>query len=264
MSNRFDGKGVIVTGAGRGIGRATAELFAAEGAGVVLFGLHLPVLEEVARVIRRASGRCEVFQGDVADRDSNRAAVRACVDAFGRHDIMVANAAIADFGPFVDITDEDWDRQIGVDLQGTWLSLQESARQILKEGHPGAMVVVSSTNAFQPQRTGALYNTAKAGQVALMKTAAMEWARHGIRVNGIAPGIINTRLAEFVVGHATLSRIYLERTPVGRFADPVEIARPILFLCSDDASFMCGELIVVDGGYSVGLPGGGELLSSTT
>jgi NAD(P)-dependent dehydrogenase (short-subunit alcohol dehydrogenase family) len=260
MSNRFEGMGVVVTGAGRGIGRATAEAFAAEGAGVVLFGWHRPVLDEVALSIRSAGGRCEIFEGDVSTRTANQAAVQACVDAFGRHDIMVANAAIADFAPFVEITDEAWDRHIGVDLRGTWLSLQESARQIVKEGHPGAMVVVSSTNAFQPQRTGTGYNTAKSGQVAVMKTAAMELAQYGIRVNGVAPGIINTRLAELVVTNSTLSKIYLDRTPVGRFADPTEIARPILFLCSDDASFMCGELIVVDGGYSVGLPGGAELL----
>jgi NAD(P)-dependent dehydrogenase (short-subunit alcohol dehydrogenase family) len=259
---RFEGKGVVVTGAGRGIGRSTAESFAAEGAGVVLFGWHRAVLEEVAETIRGKGGRCAVVEGDVASRDGNRAAVRACVDAFGRHDVMIANAAVADFAPFVEITDEAWDRQIGIDLRGTWLSLQESARQILKEGHPGAIVVVSSTNAFQPQRTGAIYNTAKSGQVALMKTAAMELAKRGIRVNGVAPGIINTRLAEFVVRHPILSKIYLDRTPIGRFADPAEIAKPILFLCSDDASFICGELIVVDGAYSVGLPGGAELLTT--
>ena len=144
---------------------------------------------------------------------------------------------------------------------GTWLSVQESARQMVREGHGGSIVVVSSTNAFQPQRTGTFYNTAKSGQVAVMHTAAMELAPLGIRVNGLAPGIIDTRLSRLAIDNPLLSKVYLDRTPMGRFADPVEMARPILFMCSDDASFMCGELMVVDGGYSVGLPGGRELLT---
>jgi len=254
MCKRFEGKGVVVTGAGRGIGRATAECFAAEGAGVVLFGWHADVLDEVAEGIRARDGRCVTFVGDVSTREANAGAVKACADAFGRHDIMVANAGIADFVPFVDGSDESWDQQIGIDLKGTWLSLQESARQIIREGHGGAQVVVSSTNAYQPEQQGVFYNTSKSGQVAIMHTAAMELARHGIRVNGIAPGIINTRLSWFVINDPVQSQVFLERTPMGRFAEPEEIARPILFMCSDDASFMTGEFMVVDGAYSVGLP----------
>jgi NAD(P)-dependent dehydrogenase (short-subunit alcohol dehydrogenase family) len=173
---------------------------------------------------------------------------------------MVANAGIAEFGPFLEGTDGDWQRHIDIDLRGTWLAVQESAREMVREGHGGAIVIVSSTNAFQPQRTGLFYNTAKSGQVAVMQTAAMELAPLGIRVNGLAPGIIDTRLSRFVIENPLLSKDYLDRTPVGRFADPVEIAKPILFMCSDDASFMCGELMVVDGGYSVGLQGGAALL----
>lgn len=260
MAGRFASKGVVVTGAGHGIGRATAECFAREGAGVVLVGRHREVLDEVAASIRANGGRSEVFDGDVSNRDVNRGAVQTCVDAFGRHDIMVANAGIAEFGPFLEGTDRDWQRHIDIDLRGTWLAVQESAREMVREGHGGAIVIVSSTNAFQPQRTGLFYNTAKSGQVAVMQTAAMELAPLGIRVNGLAPGIIDTRLSRFVIENPLLSKDYLDRTPVGRFADPMEIAKPILFMCSDDASFMCGELMVVDGGYSVGLQGGAALL----
>jgi NAD(P)-dependent dehydrogenase (short-subunit alcohol dehydrogenase family) len=125
---------------------------------------------------------------------------------------------------------------------------------MVKDGHGGSMVVTSSTNAFQPEQEGAFYNVSKSGQVALMQTAAMELGKHGIRVNAIAPGIINTRQAAFVIDDPVQSRIFLDRTPLGRFAEPIEIARPILFLCSEDASYMSGALVVIDGAYSVGLP----------
>jgi NAD(P)-dependent dehydrogenase (short-subunit alcohol dehydrogenase family) len=251
---RFEGKGAVVTGAGRGIGRATAEQFAEEGAGVVLFGWHQDVVDETAAGIRARGGRCEVVVGDVAKRADVQRAVKTCAEKFGRHDYMVANAGIADFVPFLEGTDESWDQQIGIDLKGTWLSVQESAREMVKEGHGGAIVVVSSTNAFQPEQEGVFYNTSKSGQVAVMRTAAMELAKYGIRVNGIAPGIINTRLSWFVIKDPVQSKVFLDRTPMGRFAEPVEIARPILYLCSDDAGFQTGDFMVVDGAYSVGLP----------
>ena len=132
---------------------------------------------------------------------------------------MIANAGIADFVPFLEGTDESWDQQIGIDLKGTWLALQEAARQMVKEGHGGAMVVVSSTNAYQPEQEGVFYNTSKSGQVAVMHTAAMELGKHGIRVNGIAPGIINTRLSWFVIKDPVQSKVFLDRTPMGRFAE---------------------------------------------
>jgi NAD(P)-dependent dehydrogenase (short-subunit alcohol dehydrogenase family) len=256
---RFEGKGAVVTGAGRGIGRATAECFAEEGAGVILFGWHGEVLEEVAAGIRAKGGRCEVVVGDVAVRPDIQRAVAACVASFGQIDHMIANAGIADFVPFLDGSDEAWDQQLGIDLRGTWLALQEAARQMVKDGHGGSMVVTSSTNAFQPEQEGAFYNVSKSGQVALMRTAAMELGKHGIRVNAIAPGIINTRQSTFVINDPVQSRIFLDRTPLGRFAEPIEMARPILFLCSDDASYMSGALVVVDGAYSVGLPAPGVL-----
>lgn len=254
QDRRFEGKGVVVTGAGRGIGRATAEEFAREGAGVVLFGWHENVLDETAAAIREGGGQAVTYVGDVASREANQGAVRACVTAFGRHDFMIANAGIADFVPFLEGTDAAWDQMIGIDLQGTWLSVQESAREMVREGHGGAIVIVSSTNAYQPEQEGLFYNTSKSGQVAIMRTAAMELARHGIRVNAIAPGITNTRLAQFVIDDPVQSKVFLDRTPMARFAEPSEIARPILFLCSDDASFVAGSLLVVDGAYSVGLP----------
>lgn len=253
MTNRFAGQGVVVSGAGRGIGRATAECFASEGAGVLLFGWHADSLEDAAAAIRAGGGNCEMVVGDVARKTDVERAVAGCVAAFGRIDVMVANAGIADFVPFLDGSEAAWDQQIGIDVKGTWLCVQAAARRMVEEGHGGAIVVVSSTNAFQPEQGGVFYNAAKSGQVAVMQTAAMELAPKGIRVNGVAPGIVRTRLAP-VTEHPIQRDVFLARTPLGRFAEPVEIARPILFLCSDDASFIAGELLVVDGAYSVGLP----------
>jgi len=250
---KFAGKAAVVTGSGRGIGRATAECFADEGAGVVLFGWHRDILEEVAQGIRDKGGACDVCVGDVSRRSDVAASVARCAEVFGRHDFMVANAGIADFVPFVDGSDAAWEQQIGIDLKGTWLCLQESARQMIRENHGGAQVVVSSTNAFQPEQGGVFYNLSKSGQVAVMHTAAMELAPYGIRVNGIAPGIVRTRLSP-VTEDPVQSKVFLGRTPMNRFAEPEEIARPILFMCSDDASFMSGALLVIDGAYSVGLP----------
>jgi NAD(P)-dependent dehydrogenase (short-subunit alcohol dehydrogenase family) len=252
-AGRFAGQGVVVSGAGRGIGRATAESFAGEGAGVVLFGWHADSLEAAAASIRVSGGSCEVVLGDVASKTDVERAVASCSSAFGRIDVMVANAGIADFVPFLEGSEAAWEQQIGIDVKGTWLCVQAAARQMVQEGHGGSIVVVSSTNAFQPEQGGVFYNTAKSGQVAVMQTAAMELAPRGIRVNGVAPGIVRTRLAP-VTEDPRQREVFLARTPMGRFAEPVEIARPILFLCSDDASFIAGELLVVDGAYSVGLP----------
>ena len=196
---------------------------------MVLVGWHADVLQEVATGIRDRGGRAVACVGDVAERETNRRAVQASVEAFGRLDIMVANAGIADFVPFLDGTDAAWDQQIGIDPKGTWLAVQESAREMVR-ARRGAIVVVSSTNAFQPEQGGLFYNTAKSGQVAIARTAAMELAGHGIRVNAVAPGIIRTRLSAFVTEDAGLAGPFLIQL-MGRFAEPVEVARSILFLC---------------------------------
>jgi NAD(P)-dependent dehydrogenase (short-subunit alcohol dehydrogenase family) len=256
---RFEGKGVVVTGAAQGIGRAVATGFAAEGARLVLLDNEGDVLAATADAIRASGAEVEIIVGDVSKREDVRKAVERAVERFGHLDAAVQVAGIADFVPFLEFTDESWDRILDVNLRGTWYLVQEAGRAMVSAGTRGAIVVTSSTNAFQPEAGGLGYNTSKSGQVAVMHTAALELSRHGIRVNALAPGIINTRLSAFVINHPVQSKVMLDRIPIGRFAEPEEMARPILWMCSDDASYLTGHLMVVDGALTVGLPEPGEM-----
>ncbi len=252
-------KGVLVTGAAQGIGRAVARAFAAEGAGVVMLDIDADVLGETAKTIRDSGGMVEAVVGDVSGREDIRKAVELAVAHYGHLDVAVQVAGIADFIPFLEVTDASWDRILNVNLRGTWYLVQEAARAMVRQGVRGAIAITASTNAFQPEAGGLCYNTSKSGQVAVMHTAALELTRHGIRVNALAPGIINTRLSAFVINDPESRKVMLDRIPIGRFAEPEEMARPILWMCSDDASYLSGELLVVDGAMTAGIPEPGTL-----
>ncbi|HEY3947313.1 MAG TPA: SDR family NAD(P)-dependent oxidoreductase [Solirubrobacteraceae bacterium] len=264
-SPRFVDKGVVVTGAAQGLGRAVAQGFAAEGAGVVMLDVEPETLDGALQSIRRTSGRVDAVVGDVSRREDVVRAIELAAERFGHLDVAVQVAGIAEFFPFLEFPEESWRRILEVNLNGTWYLAQEAARAMVRQGSGGAITITASTNAFQPEAGGLAYNTSKAAQVAVMQTAALELARHGIRVNAIAPGVINTRLAAFVVDHPVQSKVFLERIPMGRFAEPEEIARSVLWMCSEDASYLSGELVVVDGAMSVGLPlpGGPDVSPAT-
>lgn len=259
FKDRFKDKGVVVTGAAQGIGRAVAKAFAAEGAGVVMLDNEAEPLAATLEAIRATGATAEAVTGDVSRREDVRKAVDLAVERFGHLDAAVQVAGIADFLPFLDVTDESWDRILNVNLRGTWYLVQEAGRAMVRDGTRGAIAITSSTNAFQPEAGGLCYNTSKSGQVAVMHTAALELTRHGVRVNALAPGIINTRLSAFVINTPASAKVMLDRIPMGRFAEPEEMARAILWMCSDDASYLSGHLMVVDAGLSIGLPEPGEM-----
>jgi 3-oxoacyl-[acyl-carrier protein] reductase len=242
----------VVTGAARGIGRAIAERLLAEGAAVMLADADGAAVEDAAAALA-GDGDVLAHVVDIAARDEVQAAMEACIARFERLDVLVANAATADVVPLVDLGEAAWRRMIDVNLTGAFFCVQEAARLMAARGG-GAIVATSSTNSFWPEANTAHYSASKAGLVALVKTAALELAPAGIRVNAVAPGIVRTRLSRFLVDDPAQGREYLRRVPRGRYAEPSDIAAAVAFLASDEADYVTGEELVVDGGVTVGVP----------
>jgi NAD(P)-dependent dehydrogenase (short-subunit alcohol dehydrogenase family) len=250
--SRFAGKGVVISGAAQGIGLGMAERFLAEGAGVVGFDRNGPGLERVAG---RLGDRFVPFAGDVSVHDDCRGAVAACVERFGAIDVMCAHTGIADPVPLLDETDEHWHRHMAVNVDGVMFCALEAARAMVAAARPGAIVCTSSINAWHVEETMAAYNVTKAAVWAFIRSAAIDLGRHGIRVNGVAPGVADTPLAALVVQNEQIAPQYLKTIPLGRFAQPADIANAALFLASDDAAYVTGQTLVIDGGQTLGIPG---------
>jgi NAD(P)-dependent dehydrogenase (short-subunit alcohol dehydrogenase family) len=189
---RFSGKAAVVTGAAHGIGRAIAERLAAEGAAVLLVDIDAAAAAAAAAEIATAGGEAEGISADIANRDDVRRAVARCVERFGGVDVLAANAGIADAQPFAEIDEARWRRVIDVNLTGTFFCMQEAAR-VMIPARRGAIVATASTNAFWVESNMAPYNASKGAIVALVKSAAFDLGRYGIRVNAVAPGMVRTR-----------------------------------------------------------------------
>jgi NAD(P)-dependent dehydrogenase (short-subunit alcohol dehydrogenase family) len=245
------GKVALITGAGRGMGEATAKLFARNGATVVVAELDADTGESVAAAIRADGGRAHFVRCDVGVEADLEAAVAYAVETFGSLDCAVNNAAIKpDHHPVVDVDADEFDRIISIDLRGVLLGMKYELRQMTKQGS-GAVVNVASMNAFRAQPRSSAYTAAKHGVIGLTKTAAMESAAAGIRVNAVCPGAIYTPMMEEAIArrgidpaeHAAKLNLF------GRFGRPEEVAEGSLWLCSDAASFVTGHALNIDGGY---------------
>lgn len=242
----------LVTGGAHGIGKAIAERLLRQGASVVIADLD----GDAAAATAAELGGGDIIDAvscDISSQVDVRRAVERCSQRFGRLDVLAANAASADVVNLMDITESAWRRMVDVNLTGTFFSIQEAARVMIPAGG-GAVVCTASTNAFWVEANTAHYSATKFGILGLVKTAALDLAPHGIRVNAVSPGIVDTRLAAHLVHHPVDGPEYLKRVPLGRFARPSDIADAVVFLASDEASYITGENLVVDGGVSIGVP----------
>jgi 3-oxoacyl-[acyl-carrier protein] reductase len=242
-------RAALVTGAANGIGRAIVDRFLADGYAVIGVDLDEEQLRSV--VAELGTDRFVSAVADISQRDQVVAAVRTAVDRFGRLDVLAANAAIADGEPFLEIDDRSWLRIIDVNVNGTFYCIQEAARVMAGAGK-GAIVVTSSTNAWYVEANLAHYNASKGGVVALMRSAAIDLAQYGIRVNAVEPSMVKTRAA-FITHDPVGAADYLKRVPMGRFAEPEEVAAAVAFLASDQASYITGQSLVLDGGLTLGI-----------
>ncbi len=247
---RLQGRIAAITGGALGIGRATARLFAAEGAAVAMGDIDTAGAETVAKEIVGAGGRAIAVGVDVGESDQVQAYVDRVVAEFGRLDVMFANAGIAHAAPFLEHPEAQWHRVLRVNLTGVFHCCQIAARQMVRQGGGGRIIATASINAFRGVENLVGYNVAKAGVVELTKTMAVELAKHRIAVNAIAPAQIDTRLTRTLPEEARQRR--LARIPEGRFGDVDEVARAALFLASDESTFITGHTLAVDGGYLAG------------
>jgi NAD(P)-dependent dehydrogenase (short-subunit alcohol dehydrogenase family) len=238
------GKIALVTGGASGIGYACAEIFAREGAKVWIADANAEAGSKAARKLKAEFVAC-----DVGDAKQVRALVDALARGAKRLDVLVNNAGIAPSRPFLDMTEDDWDRVIRVNLKGAFLVGQAAAKLMVAKKTQGAIVNMSSVNAVLAIPGLAAYNVSKGGLNQLTRVMALELAPHGIRVNAIGPGTIATELArKAVLGSPEAKTKIMSRTPMGRLGEPAEIAETALFLASKRSSYMTGQIVYVDGG----------------
>lgn len=248
----FNEKIVIVTGAATGIGRATAKTFADLGAKIVLADIAVEAGEATAHDIVSAGGQAIFVAANVGKTDQVEALIAQTIGHFGRLDIAVNNAGIAPRGaPIAEMTEDDWDRTIEVNLKGVWACLKYECAQMLKQGNGGAIVNISSVMALVSGPGLASYSASKSGVLGLTRAAAIDYARAGIRINAICPGGIgDTEITSAPENKADMDQM-AQMTPMGLLGVPQDIASTILWLCSGSAGFVTGQTIAVDGGYSI-------------
>ena len=252
MPARFTGKVAFITGAGSGIGRATALAFAAEGAAAAVVDVNEDSALETVRQIEALGGTGLAIRCEVSDDDQVNAAVDRTVTELGGLDIAFNNAGVElRPTPIVDITEADWSRVLDINLRGIFLCMKHQIPRMLDRG-AGAIVNTSSGAGIKGFRGGAAYGASKFGVIGLTKCAAVDYADQGIRINAICPGIIDTEMMDRFTGGTDAGRAaVVAQEPIGRMGAPAEIAASVLWLCSEEAAFAVGHALVIDGGQTV-------------
>jgi len=251
MAGRVSGKVALITGGGSGIGRATAIVFGREGAKVVVADYNRAGGEETVRTIKSAGGEASFIEANVAIAKQVEAMVTRTIETYGRLDCAFNNAGIEGEmgGNIAECSEENWGRIIAINLTGVFLCMKYEIPQMLKHGG-GSIVNTASAAGLIGLPGGTAYVASKHGVAGLTKSAALEYARSGIRINAVCPGFIRTAMTERVMDGGSISEdAMVAAEPIGRIGKPEEIANVVLFLCSDDASFVTGLPMPVDGGY---------------
>jgi NAD(P)-dependent dehydrogenase (short-subunit alcohol dehydrogenase family) len=252
-NGRFEDKVVVVTGAASGIGRAIVTAFVREGAKGVIADIDLEWANMVADNLRSEGGEVLVCTTDVSKADQVDAMMAAVLENFGRLDVFVNNAGVGVHKEVVNLTEEDWDYQVDVQLKGAFLCSRAAARQLVRQGGGGRIINIGSGAATNARIQAAPHCASKAAVLMLTKVMALELGKHGITVNCVSPGLTDVSevsrhggaTPEYVANHLTAM-------PLGRLARPEEIANMVLFIASDQAEFVTGQYVAVDGGYGAG------------
>jgi NAD(P)-dependent dehydrogenase (short-subunit alcohol dehydrogenase family) len=253
MTAELHGKVGIVTGGTSGIGRDAAVLFAKAGAKVVVAGRREAEGNETINMVHAAGGDGLFVKTDVSRAADVHALVQKTVEKFGRLDVAFNNAGVeGQWASIAEQSEEDWDQTININLKGVWLCLKYEIQQMLKQGGGGAIVNMASVAGLIGASGAATYSASKHGVMGLTKSAALENARTGIRINVVCPAVVETPMGDRLWGEPDVNKFAKGLHPMGRFGMPMEIAEAVVWMCSDRASFMTGQSLVLDGGFLAG------------
>jgi NAD(P)-dependent dehydrogenase (short-subunit alcohol dehydrogenase family) len=251
----LDGKVALITGGSRGIGEAIARTFVASGAKVMIASRKLDGVDAVAASIAKEHGadRIRAAAAHTGKEDECVRLVHETIASFGKVDVLVNNAGTNPyFGPMINAEGAAWDKTFDVNLKGYFWCAREVARHLSARSAPGSIINVASVAGLVASPMQGVYSMTKAAVISLTKTLALELGPAGVRVNAIAPGFVDTRLASSVLKNEDLLKGVVERTPLGRYGQPEEIAGGALYLASDAATFLTGHTLVIDGGLTIG------------
>ncbi len=248
---RLKGKSTVVTGGGRGVGRAVSLAFAREGADVVVnYATRVESAREVVKEIEKLGRKAVAIRGNVVNKTDCEGIIRAAIDHFGKIDILVNNAGVSRPAMLSKMTEEQWDEVLDIHLKGAFLCTQ-AASPCFMEQHGGRIINVTSVAGIVGTTGQVNYASAKGGLVAFTKSCAREFAKFGVTANVISLGIVSTEMTQKLQEDPKLREIYLKRILLNRYAEPEDVAPAFVFLASDDARYITGQLLCVDGGYGL-------------